>query len=261
MHPAEDPVVQVGHRRGVVRPQRPQQIDRLHPELGQVDHPVAVVTGPRVRPGHPAGHLAMARQQPGQPVVDAGLTAATRGHVPTGHRRNLRRAPGTHVQTDPVVQADAAARSRDHDRFGREARLGVGLEDGAGAVGIAEYGLVHAFRDGQVGQRVVDLHEPLDLLLDGLGLYRLGRRQLRVPERVRGRTGARDVPYELKPVDHIARLHLLDRGARRRRLGARQLRGDQRERRAQRGDEEVDFGNIVLVVQPALEAVAEQRAE
>jgi len=129
-HPAEDPVVQVGHRRGVVRAQRPQQVDRLQVEIGHLDHPVAVVL--------------------------------------------------------------------------------VGLEDGAGAVGTAEHGLVHALRDGQVGQRVVDLDQPLDLCLDGPGLFRLGVRQLVVPERVRRRAGARDVPDELQPVDHVARLHLLD---------------------------------------------------
>ena len=65
---------------------------------------------------------------------------------------------------------------------------------------------------------------------------------------------------ELQPIDDVAGLDRLDRDARIGRGGAQAV-GAQRERLAQGEDELVDLGQRMAVVQPALQAVAEQRAE
>ena len=74
---------------------------------------------------------------------------------------------------------------------------------------------MRALRDGQVGQRVVDLDAAAGPRASMAARWSaVGRREHGQPERVAVRCPvARDVLDQLQPVDNVARLHLLDRGA------------------------------------------------
>ena len=117
-----------------------------------------------------------------------------------------------------------------------------------------------ALRQREIGQRVVDVEQAVDLRVDRGALPFVGRGERGHAERVAAVARRLDVLDEQQPVDDVAGLDRLDRDARIGRRGAQAV-GAQRERLAQGEDELVDLGQRVAVVQPALEAVPEQRGQ
>ncbi len=258
---AEDPVVQVGHRRLACRTQGPEQVDGLEFEVELGDVAPARLPVERIGPGDPDRHVGLRRQQAGQPVVDRGFGLRPRAVAAEPGGTGVRRQARGELDGEPVGQGDAAARGPHDGGLRREALLGVGVQGRGGALGIAEQHLVGALGDGEVGQRVVDVQQVPQLGVDRLLLVGGGRRHVRGTEWVGGRGrragGAAD---EFEPVDDVAGLDHVDvRPALRCHLG--QLARAQRERAPQRREEAVELDAGVLVVQPALEPPTEQRPE
>ena len=252
---ADDPVVQVGHRGLTGRADRPQQVDRRQVDVLLRHHPAAVVAV-RVGPPDDRGHVVAVRQEARQPVVDRRFRLRARG--PVQPRRLDARLE---LDPEPVGQRHAAAGRADHGRVGREALLGVRVERRGRAFGVAGQGLVSALGHGQIGERVVQRQQAVDLGADRGQLVLGGvRRQALGAERVRRVGRAGHAADQFEAVDHVPGLDHLDRGAGRR-LGLRQPAGPQRERATQRGDESVQLGLRPPVVQAALEPVTQQRAE
>jgi hypothetical protein len=119
---------------------------------------------------------------------------------------------------------------------------------------------VHTFRQREVGQRVVDVEQAVDFGIErslrGTRRRQHGRRLAEGILLIGGGRGAHET-HQREAVEHIACLDGFDGHAWRQVLLARV----QRKHAPQWIDELVALGQLVAVVQPALELVAEQRAE
>lgn len=114
------------------------------------------------------------------------------------------------------------------------------------------------FGDGQVGQPVVGVEEPLYLVVHRL-LLGFGRvRHAAGAEGVLGEGVTRRAADQCESVDDGAGLDQFQRGSW---CGVGQLAGAQREFPAQRLHEDVQFGLGVAVVQSSFEALSEQCAQ
>ncbi len=107
----------------------------------------------RVLPRHLALHGIQRRQKGSHPGIQSRFCHRPRGCA------WLRSQPRNQMHRNPVRQPNAAGWCLDHFRFGRVVARGVGLQSAGNAIEVPLHGLMHAFRQRQVSDRVIDIQK------------------------------------------------------------------------------------------------------